>query len=203
MTHSPLGSYTATRTAIALLTALAWSVPAIGASVFSLGPRGVQSLVADQLFTKHGKWYLIDDGEVCYTYLESPRTHLEADRLVLNAHMTSRLGQRVGNNCMGADLASNVTLSGRLRATDHKLLLDDIRIDHVDDDSTRAALALAQQLAPQAMPHSVGIDVLELLRKQVSTNGVLPVHVDQFRILDLTTRPDGVTIQVDLSLSTP
>jgi hypothetical protein len=203
MTHSPPGPYIATRTAIALLTALAWSVPAIGASVFSLGPRGVQSLVADQLFTKHGKWYLIDDGEVCYTYLESPRTHLEADRLVLNAHMTSRLGQRVGNNCMGADLASNVTLSGRLRATDHKLLLDDIRIDHVDDDSTRAALALAQQLAPQALPHSVGIDVLELLRKQVSTNGVLPVHVDQFRILDLATRPDGVTIQVDLSLSTP
>jgi hypothetical protein len=192
--------------AAVLLATLAISVSphrASAASLLTLGPKGIQTLVADQLFSKSGRWYLIDDGGVCFTYLQSPRTHLEADRLVLNARLTSRLGQRVGDSCIGADFASNVTLSGKLRATDSKLLLDDIRIDRVEDEATRGALTLALQIAPDALPRSAGIDVLELLRKQLVENSGLPIRVQQFHILNLTTRPDGVNIQVDVSLSTP
>jgi hypothetical protein len=187
----------------ATLAALIPTAPASAASLLTLGPKGIQTLVADQLFSKNGRWYLIDDGGVCFTYLQSPRTHLEADRLVLNARLTSRLGQRVGDTCIGADFASTITLSGKLRATDSKLVLDDIRIDRVDDEATRGALTLALQVAPQALPRSASIDVLELLRKQVVENSGLPIRVQQFHILNLTTRPEGVTIQVDVSLGTP
>jgi hypothetical protein len=187
---------------LAGLASLTLTLSASAASLLSLGPRGIQSLVAEQLFSKNGRWYLIDDG-VCHTYLESPRTRLDADRLVLKAHLTSRLGQRVGDTCVGADFASNITLSGKLRATDRKLLLDEIRIDRVDDEATRNALNLALQIAPKSLPQSAGIDVLDLLRKQMAENSGLPLRVDQFHILNLTTRPDGVTIQVDVSLSTP
>jgi hypothetical protein len=190
----------------AILAALAVLVPiapATAASLLTLGPKGIQTLVADQLFSKNGRWYLIDDGGVCFTYLQSPHTHLEMDRLVLNARLASRLGQRVGDSCIGADFASNVTLSGKLRATDSKLVLDDIRIDRVDDEATRSALTLALQIAPQSLPHAVSIDVLELLRKQVVENSGLPIRVQQFHILNLTTRPEGVNIQVDVNLSTP
>ena len=169
--------------------------------MLSLGPRGLQTVVAEQLFNKKGRWYLVDDG-VCFTYLQSPRTRLEGQRLVLTARLTSRLGQRVGDSCLGADFASNVSLSGKLRATDRKLILDDIRIDRVDDEATRNALTLALQLAPRSLPRSVDIDVVEALRRQMADGG-LPVRVEQFHILNLTTRPEGVSIQVDVSLSTP
>jgi hypothetical protein len=191
-----------TRHAIAVLAAIALITPA-AASVLTLGPRGLQTLVAEQLFNRAGRWYLIDDGGVCYTYLESPHARLESERLVLNAHLSSRLGQRVGNDCLGADFASNVTLSARLHGSEHKLILDDIRIDRVDDEATRDALNLALQLAPQAMPRSASIDLLDLARKQAVTNGGLPLHVDQFRIVNIATRPDAIVIQFDLSLSTP
>ena len=97
--------------AAAAMAAAATGPPAAASSVLSLGPRGVQSLVAEQLFNREGRWYLIDDEGVCYTYLESPHVRLASDRLVLKAHMVSRLGQRFGNNCIGADFASNVTVS--------------------------------------------------------------------------------------------
>jgi hypothetical protein len=186
-----------------LLTALASTIPAAAASVLSLGPRAVQTLIAEQLFNRAGRWYLIDDGGVCFTYLESPHARLVSDRLVLNAHLSSRLGQRIGNTCAGADLASNVTLSGKLRGTEHKLILDDIRIDRVDDETTRNALDLALQLAPQAIPRSASLDLLELMGKQAPAAGSSQLHIDQFHILNIATRSDAVVIQFDVGLSAP
>jgi hypothetical protein len=175
---------------------------AAGSTLF-LGPRGVQSLVADQMFNRDGRWYLIDDEGVCYTYLESPHVRLASDRLVLKAHMVSRLGQRFGGNCVGADLASNVTVSGKVRGADHQLILDDIRIDRVDDEAARNALNLAVQVAPDSMPRTARIDVLEPLRRQAFMAGGFAVHVDQIHIASITTRNDTLVIQFDLNLSAP
>jgi hypothetical protein len=190
------------RIAVVTLSALAWTLPAAAQSVLSLGPLGVQTLVVQQLFDRAGRWYLIDDGR-CYTYLESPRTQLAAERLVLHAHLSSRLGQTIGNMCAGADFASNITLSGRLHGGGHLLILDDIRIDRVDDESTRNALNLALQLDPQVMPHAANIDVSDLVRKDVIAAGGAPARHDEFSIVKNTTRADAVVIQFDLRLSAP
>jgi hypothetical protein len=187
----------------AAVAAAAPALPTAAGSTLSLGPRGVQSLVADQLFNRDGRWYLIDDEGVCYTYLESPHVRLASDRLVLKAHMVSRLGQRFGGNCVGADLASNVTVSGKVRGADHQLILDDIRIDRVDDEAARNALNLAVQVAPDSIPRTARIDVLEPLRRQAFTSGGFAVHVDQIHIANITTRNDTLVIQFDLNLSAP
>jgi hypothetical protein len=187
----------------AAVAAAAPALPTAAGSTLSLGPRGVQSLVAEQLFNRDGRWYLIDDESVCYTYLESPHVRLASDRLVLKAHMVSRLGQRFGGNCVGADLASNVTVSGKVRGSDHQLILDDIRIDRVDDEAARNALNLALQVAPDSIPRTARIDVLEPLRRQAFTSGGFAVHVDQIHIANITTRNDTLVIQFDLNLSAP
>lgn len=190
------------RIVAAILSAFALSVPAAAQSVLSVGPRSVQTLVLQQLFNRAGRWYLIDDGG-CYTYLESPQTRLAVDRLVLRAHLSSRLGQRMGKDCVGADFASNVTLSGKLRGNGHVLILDDIRIDRVDDESTRSALNLALQMDPQLVPRSANIDVSDFFRKDVIPAGGSPARLDEVRIVNITTRADAVVIQFNLSLSGP
>jgi hypothetical protein len=183
---------------------LAFALPlcAQAESVLSVGPRSIQTLIVEQLFDRTGRWYLIDDG-ACRTYLESPQTRLTPDRLVLHAHLSSRLGQRMGSGCVGADFASNVTLSGKLRGSGHLLVLDDIRIDRVDDESTRNALNLALQVDPQIMPHSANIDVSEFVRKDLIAAGSSPARLDEFRIANITTRTDAVVIRFDLNLSVP
>ena len=191
-----------TRIVAAILSAFMVSLPAVAQSVLSVGPRSVQTLVLEQLFDRAGRWYLIDDGD-CYTYLESPHTHLALDRLVLRAHLSSRLGQRIGNGCVGADFASNVTLSGKVHGSGHFLILDDIRIDRVDDESARNALTLALQINPQLMPRAANIDVSEFVRKDVIAAGGSSAHLDEFRIVNITTRADSIAIQFDLSFSVP
>jgi hypothetical protein len=179
------------------------ALPAAASSALSLGPRGMQTLVVEQLFDRKGRWYLSDDDGICYTYLESPHVRLASDRLVLKAHMVSRLGQPLGGNCVGVDLQSDVTVSGKIRGSGHQLMLDDIRIDRVDDDAARSALNLALQVNPDAIPRTARIDVLESLRKQVFAAGALAVHVDEIHIVGITTRSDTLVIQFDLSLSAP
>ncbi len=190
------------RLAPAIVVGFVLSVPAAAQSVLSVGSRGVQTLVIQQLFDRGGRWYLIDDGG-CFTYLESPHTRLVRGRLVLHAHLSSRLGQQMGNDCVGTDFASNVTLSGRLHGSGHLLILDDIRIDRIDDESTRDALNLALQVDPQILPHAANIDVSEFVRRQVVAVGGSRTGLDGFRILNITTRADAVVIDFDLSLSVP
>jgi hypothetical protein len=169
--------------------------------VLSVGERAVQTLVSEQLFTQSGKWYLLNDGGVCYAYLQSPHTRFANGRLLLDAHMSSRLGQRIGQQCAGADFSSDVTLSAQLKGAGSKLVLDDIRIEHVADEATRTALNLALEFAPTAMPKSVSIDILDLIRGQELARRGLSVRVDQFRILSIATNPTAIVIQFDLTLN--
>jgi hypothetical protein len=199
----PRLSHTAhARIVAAILSAFVLSLSAVAQSVLTVGPRNVQTLVLEQLFNRAGRWYLIDDGD-CYTYLESPHTHIALDRLVLRAHLSSRFGQRMGNGCVGADFASNVTLSGKLHGSGHFLILDDIRIDRVDDESARNALNLALQVDPQLIPRAANIDVSEFVRKDVIAAGGSSARLDEFRIVNITTRPDSIVIQFALSMSVP
>jgi len=201
--RSPRAGATGYRAAAALLAMIGLAHPAAAASLLSLGPRALQTLVTEQLFNRTGRWYLTDDDGACFTYLDSPHTRLVGDRLVLNAHLSSRLGQRIGNNCAGANFSSNVILSGKLRATDRQLVLDDIRIDRVDDESTRNALNLALQLDPQTVPRAASIDILELVRQQAVATGGSAARVDQFHILNVATRSEAVVIQFEVALSAP
>lgn len=190
------------RIVAAILSALVSSPPAVAQSVLTVGPRNVQTLVSDQLFNRAGRWYLIDDGD-CRTYLDSPHTHIALDRLVLRAHLSSRFGQPMENGCVGADFASNVTLSGKLHGSGHLLILDDIRIDRVDDESARNALDLALKVEPQLIPRAANIDVSEFVRRDAFAAGGSSARLDEFRIVNITTRPDSIVIQFDLSLSVP
>ena len=190
------------RPVVAILSALVLSLPVVAQSVLTVGPRSVQTLVLEQLFNRAGRWYLIDDGD-CYTYLESPHTHIALDRLILRSHLSSRLGQRMGNGCVGADFASNVTLSGKLHGSGHLLILDDIRIDRVDDESARNALDLALKVEPGLIPRTANIDVSEFVRRDAITAGGSSARLDEFRIVNVTTRPDSIAIQFDLSMSVP
>jgi hypothetical protein len=185
-----------------IFSALAMPLPAAAQSVLSIGPRSVQTLIVEQLFDRAGRWYLINDG-ACFTYLESPQTHLGADRLVLRARLVSRLGQRMGTGCVGADFASNVAVSGKLHGAGHLLVLDDIRIDRVEDESARSALNLALQVDPQLMPRTANIDVSEFVRKDFIAAGGSAARLDEFHVVSVATRPDAVVIHFDLSLSVP
>ncbi len=169
------------------------------ASELTLSRSALQSIVSTSLFNDRGKWYL--DKGACYAFLERPRISLAKDRVVIAAHFASRAGIAVSGSCVGADLSSNVSLSGRLLGAGSKITLADIRIDKVDDELSRNALELLQFATGEVLPRTLTIDVLPLLEPEnVSATGVR-VEVSGLKITSVLTRADSVLVTFEVSLN--
>jgi hypothetical protein len=172
------------------------------ASELSLGPASIQKIVSEQLFNQKGRWYLVNNGP-CYAFFDHPKTHLTQGRLVLNAHLSARIGVQIGESCAGTDMASNVTISARPVGKGSSLTLADIRFDRVDDGASQEALNALQQIAPEALPKAFSFDLLAMLKdKSISAVGI-PLTVTQFRILNTETGPGAVRITYDMTLTAP
>lgn len=184
---------------VGLLMATATIAPA---SELSVGRATVQRLIGEQLFTDKGRWYLSEDGP-CYAYLDHPQTRLAGGRVYIDARMSSRLGLRAGETCIGATLASNVTLSGRLIGQGSVLTLSDIRVDQVADADARGVLELLLSAAPELLPKAMSIDVLTAVRGAPLNAGGFPVTVRAFHILDVATTVNAVIVRFDLSVTAP
>lgn len=169
------------------------------ASELIIGHDAVQELVVASLFKDQGKWHLVKGK--CYAYLERPRTALSGGRLVIDAHLSSRLGLEVGDSCIGKDFGSDVRLSGRFAGAGSQMTLEDIRIDSVTDESTRQAVDLLQSAAGGALPRSENIDLLQVLRPTMVPGTRIKVAVTKLAIAAVKTQNDAVTVEFELKLS--
>jgi hypothetical protein len=172
------------------------------ASQLAIGAASMQRILTDKLFSKQGRWYLSENGP-CYAYFESPHVRFDKERIYLDVHLSSRVGARVGGNCIGAAFASDVTLSGKLVGSGSTLTLDGVRIDRVADGATADAIGLIDQAALQALPHAFSVDVLAAARGKSSGDADPPISVDRFQITDVTTQASVVVVRFELSLSAP
>ena len=172
------------------------------ASQLAIGPASMQRIITDKLFSKQGRWYLSENGP-CYAYFESPHVRVDKERIYLDAHLSSRVGAKIGGNCIGAAFASDVTLSGKLVGSGSTLILDDVRIDKVADGATADAIGLIDQAALQALPHAFSVDVLAAARGKSGGDAEPPISVDRFQITEVTTQASVVVVRFALSLSAP
>src|SRR5580658_8350808 len=69
------------------------------ASELVIGREALQTLVAASVFKDQGRWNLAKGK--CYAYLERPHVGLDAGRVIIDAHLSSRLGLTVGDSCVG------------------------------------------------------------------------------------------------------
>ncbi len=184
--------------AFACSTAFAFGSSA-RASEFVLSRDAVQALVVATLFQEQGKWYLAKG--TCYAYLERPHTALIGGRLIIDGHLSSRVGLEMGNSCVGTEFASDVRLSGHFMGAGSKITLNDIRVDNVKDDSTRQALELLQSAAGGALPRAVDFDLLQLLKPTVVPGMAIKIAVTGLEIQRVTTQPDRVTVEFEMKLA--
>src|SRR3984957_19545474 len=77
-----------------------------GASELVIGREALQALVVASVFKDQGRWSLVKGK--CYAYLERPHVALDAARVIIDAHLSSKLGLSVGDSCVGTELMSDV-----------------------------------------------------------------------------------------------
>ena len=169
------------------------------ASELVIGPQALQTLIVLSVFKDEGRWNLVKGS--CYAYLERPRVGLDSGRVIIDAHLSSRLGLNVGDTCMGTELASDVRVSGKPTGSGSHIVIDDIRIDRVQDESTRAAVELLQSATGGTLPKSVNIDLLPLLKPANAPGTDIKVSATNLAITRVSTLADAVEVEFEVKLT--
>jgi hypothetical protein len=171
----------------------------VSASELVIGREALQTLVAASVFKDQGRWYLVKGK--CYAYLERPHVALDAGRVIIDAHLSSRLGLTVGDSCMGTELMSDVRVSGKLVGSGSHIEIDDIRIDNVQDENTRKIIDLLQSATGGSLPKSANIDLLPLLKPTSVPGTDIKVSATNLAIANVATRADEVDVEFEIKLS--
>jgi hypothetical protein len=169
------------------------------ASELVIGREALQTVMVASLFKDQGRWYLVKGK--CFAYLERPNVALDGARVIINAHLSSRLGLTVGDACMGTELASDVRVSGKLVGSGTHIEIDDIRIDNVQDENTRKVIDLLQSATGGSLPKSANIDLLPLLKPTSVPGTDIKVSATNLAIAKVTTLPDAVDVEFDVKLT--
>ncbi len=169
------------------------------ASHIVIGREALQALVVASVFKDQGRWYLVK-GQ-CYAYLERPHVALDAARVIIDAHLSSRLGLDVGDSCVGTQMMSDVRVSGKLVGYGSHIEIDDIRIDNVQDESTREVIGLLQSATGRSLPKSVNVDLLPLLEPTRVPGTNIKVSATNLAIADVATRADAVDVEFEIKLA--
>lgn len=169
------------------------------ASELVIGQEALHRLVVGALFSDHGRWNLLKGA--CFAYLERPHVALAAARVIIDAHLSSRLGVAMGDSCVGADMASNVRMSGKLVGSGSHITIDDIRIDNIQDDSTRGVIDMVQSAAGGALPHAVDLDLLPLLQPTSVPGTGIQVMATSLVVVNVVTLTNSVDVTFDIKLA--
>jgi hypothetical protein len=169
------------------------------ASELVIGREALQTLVVASVFKDQGRWYLVKGK--CYAYLERPHVALDAARVIIDAHLSSQLGLTVGDSCIGGQMMSDVRVSGKLVGSGSHIEIDDIRIDNVQDESTRKVIELLQSTTGGALPKSVNIDLLPLLKPTSVPGTDIKVSATNVAIAKVATLADAVDVQFEIKLT--
>jgi hypothetical protein len=169
------------------------------ASELVIGREALQTLVVASVFKDQGRWYLAKGK--CYAYLERPHVALDKDRVIIDAHLSSQLGLTVGDSCIGAQMMSDVRVSGKLVGSGSHIEIDDIRIDNVQDESTRKVIELLQSATGGTLAKSVNIDLLPLLKPTSVPGTDIKVSATNLAITKVETLADAVDVQFEIKLA--
>ena len=82
---------------------------------------------------------------------------------------------------------SDVRVSGKLVGSGTHIEIDDIRIDNVQDESTRKIIELLQSATGGSLPKSENIDLLPLLKPTIVPGTDIKVSATNLAIASVTT----------------
>jgi len=161
-----------------------------------LEKTAVQKLVEQGQFKDNGRFY-VHKGP-CTAYLEYPAVTLRDGRVSIRTHLSGRFGAEVGGTCLGFGLASWAVVSGTPNAIGNVVRLADIRIDEVEDSTTRTILESG--LVP-TLPNAVELDVLKAVRSMLQgTNGEVQAEVRALSIQTVGVADSKLSVRFEFTL---
>jgi hypothetical protein len=96
---------------------------------------------------------------------------------------------------------SDVRVSGKLVGSGSHIEIDDIRIDNVQDESTRKIIDLLQSATGGSLPKTANVDLLPLLKPASVPGTDIKVSATNLAIAKVTTLADAVDVEFEVKLT--
>lgn len=179
----------------ATLAATLASAPARAAEIV-LERSAVEKLVSRTLYKDNGRYYL--QRGACFAYLEQPQVTLADARIRIRTRLIARIGQPVGDACVGSAFNPWVTMSGEPAASGGVVRLQKLQMEKISDPTLQ--LMLDSGLGA-ALPGAVELDVLKAVRDMLSTaGGDLRGTVERLDISAVSVADNRLNIRFDFRL---
>jgi hypothetical protein len=189
--------------ALVLLGIVVAAAPAAAAGPFSeltIHNTAIQKMLMSELFIDEGRYHLLPQTACQYAYVDSPAVTLSKGRVRIKARVSGKVAMEVGDQCVGtrADVVQ-VAISAKPVFSGEKLVLTDIRVDEISNESYRVLL---QQFLASAIPRAITIDVREGLQRILADRqSTYEVVVDRLSVTDITAENDKLHLALTFALT--
>jgi len=176
------------------------SLAAGPASELTIQNTAIQKMLMDELFVDKGRYHLLAQTACQYAYVDSPAVTVSQGRVRIKVRLSGKLAMEVGDQCVGgASDVVRVAISGRPAFSGEKLVLTEIKVDEVSNETYRVLL---QQFLESAIPRAVEINVREGLQRMLGTRqSTYEVVVNQLAVTDLTAENNQLHAALTFSLT--
>ncbi len=171
----------------------------------SVGPQALQSALVKQLFTNaDGRYYLRGkrDTAGCFLYGENPHVQFTGNRIVLQMHLSGKVGSNFGGSCLGVNWSGNAQVSMLPEAEGANIGFTDVRVEQLtsDDNLDRLLQPLLAALVPRSIKVDAGALVTKMLHNAGARSGT-SIELNRLQLLSMTIQGDALLLQVDGSVT--
>jgi hypothetical protein len=174
-------------------------VCAYGAQI-AVENSALEKVVKGRLFTDEGKYRLAKPHKCNHPYLETPSTEIRQGRVYLRARFAGRVGREIAGVCLSTGEPSWITVSGKPTVAGEVLILNDVKVEHVEK---RAVREIAKTLIENALGPSLKLNVRELIQQHLSPASTAPYTLELsalgFQLIDADL--GRLRLSVDFSLA--
>ena len=176
------------------------SLAAGPASEMTIHNTAIQKMLMDELFIDKGRYHLLPQTACQYAYVDSPAVTLSQGRVRIKVRLSGKLAMEVGDQCVGSTSdVVHVVISGRPIFSGENIVLTEIKVDEVSNETYRVLL---QQFIQSAIPRAVEINVREGLQRILATRqSTYDVVVNQLSVTDLTAENNQLHATLAFSLT--
>ena len=183
-------------------------LPACSAVELRVSRDALERTLKAQLFGgPDGRYYVKGSPQTpCYTYAEDPKLQFSTaggePRIVVTLKTQSRLGQKIGNSCVGINLSLPAVVSLAPDGDGETIGFRDARIDRVS--SHQELNFILQPFLSHKVPSSMKVNAADLLRQSLAgstASSGYKVTLDRLKIHSVQIQGDDLVVDVDADMS--
>ena len=173
----------------------------VQALTLTVGPQPLQRALVKQLFSApDGRYYLRGkrDSPGCFLYAQDPHLRFAGNRILLDLHLTGKVGSNFAGACVGLAWSGDAEISVLPQAQGATIGFTDVRVEKLtsDHELDRLLEPLLAALVPRSLKVDAGSLVTKMLRT-ASERSATAITLQQISIGSIAVQGDSLALDIE------